>query len=271
VDAHVTELAPRNKLVIKKLLIEKMGFTLPYYREKIYKFYLSKRENKSQTNTLDNLKSRAPFFNKIISDFFPKNKEVKILEIGCGCGSFAYYIKQNGYHNYTGIDSSEEQARVAKKLKIDNIIFANLVDYINNLGNESIDVLLAIDVIEHFTKEELSNLIDNFYRVLRKKGVVISHQPNGEGVFGNAIRYGDFTHELAFTRNSITQIFLSSGFSSVSSYEDKPITHGIKSRIRLFLWNYFVRQFYKFLLLVERGWVDKNTIFTQNFLVVVKK
>lgn len=220
---------------------------------------------------LEGFKSREPFLRKIIKNYFPKNKDIRIVEIGCGHGAFQYFIQKFGYKNSIGVDGSQEQVNLSKKLNIDNIIHGDLVEYIKSLNDNSLDLLIALDVIEHFTKEELSNLVDDMYRVLKKGGLIITHQPNGESILCNSIRYGDFTHEIAFTRNSISQIFLSSGFSGVYSYEDKPIVHGLKSLIRFLLWNYLVRPIYKILIIIETGGVDKEIIMTQNFLTVVTK
>ncbi|NOQ14153.1 MAG: methyltransferase domain-containing protein [Methyloprofundus sp.] len=241
------------------------------YREKIYKSYSSNSGKSLAPESIAGLSSREAFYKNILNNFFPARRDIKILEIGCGYGSFQYFINAAGYTNSLGIDDSEEQVSEAHRLGIKNVTLGNLVAYLKDLENNSLDILIAIDVIEHFTKEELSDLIDDFYRVLKEDGLVITHQPNAEGIFGNGIRYGDFTHELAFTRRSISQIFCSSEFKDVQSFEDKPIAHGLKSFIRLFLWNYFVRPVYKILLSVESGAVDKDIIFSQNFLTVIRK
>jgi cyclopropane fatty-acyl-phospholipid synthase-like methyltransferase len=56
-----------------------------------------------------------------------------------------------------------------------------------------------MDVIEHLTRQELFDLLDSVYRVLAPGGVCLVHVPNAEGLYGMRIRYGDFTHELAFS------------------------------------------------------------------------
>jgi SAM-dependent methyltransferase len=242
------------------------------YREKIYKTYSNNSGRDLAPNALDGLISREPFFNNIIKKYFPVERNVRILEIGCGHGSFGYFIQKLGYKNYIGIDGSKSQVEAAKRLGIKNIILGDLTEYLRILDNSSLDLLLAIDVIEHFKKEELSDLIDEINRVLKKGGTFITHQPNAESPFEGSIRYGDFTHELSFTKASISQIFLSSKFSQVVSYEDKPLAHGVKSSIRLFFWSFLVKPIYKFLLIVESGGGDmKNTILTKNFLTIIKK
>ena len=179
------------------------------YRKKIYKHYSSNSGKNLAPQTIEGFKSRDPFFNNIIKNHFPKDKSISILEIGCGYGSFGYLIQSSGYENYIGVDGSEEQVSEAKRLGI-NIVLGNLVEYLQSLDDDSLDLIIAIDVIEHFKKEELSDLISDMYRVVKNEGRVITHQPNAESPFGSGIRYGDFTHELAFTKSPISQIFLSS-------------------------------------------------------------
>ena len=52
----------------------------------------------------------------------------------------------------------------------------------------------------------------------------------------HALRYGDLTHEMAFTRTSLAQLLLSSGFGAVRCFEDAPVVHGAKSALRWLLW-----------------------------------
>jgi len=240
-------------------------------KETIYSEYYTKRIGRDTPKTLLDLERRRPFYENLIKRFIPKTKTLKILELGCGCGALQYFLVKAGYTNIRGIDNSRELVSVAQNLKIQNIVQADIYDYLRKCEHESIDVLVMIDVLEHFSKEELFELIPLLYRVLRDNGSVITHLPNAESPFGLAVRYGDITHENAFTRVSISQLFLSSGFSSIKSYEDTPIVHGFKSAIRLFLWKIIVRPVFIFILIVESGGVDKNIIFSKNFTSVVKK
>jgi 2-polyprenyl-3-methyl-5-hydroxy-6-metoxy-1,4-benzoquinol methylase len=241
------------------------------YRNRIYQSYSTKRVNKLAPDTVAGFKPREPYLKKIIKEHFPKDKNASILELGCGHGAFQYYITKSGYANSIGIDRSEEQIQEAYRLGIKNVILANLVNHINSVKNNSLDLLIVFDVIEHFTKNELSDLINEFYRVLNQGGKIICHTTNAESPFGFHSREGDFTHEIAFTRESIAQLFLSYGFREVNSFEDKPIPHGMKSWGRYVLWEYFVRNVYRFFTIVETGGCERTAIFSRNFLTVVVK
>jgi SAM-dependent methyltransferase len=138
------------------------------------------------------------------------------------------------------------------------------------LPDASLDVVVAFDVIEHFMRDELLGFVDEVRRVLRPGGRWIIHTPNAESPFGGRMRYGDLTHELAFTRHSIGQLLLSSGFSSVRCFEDTPVPHGVKSAARWVLWKLF-RGVLRLYMAAETGDGDASHIFTQNFLVVAER
>ena len=131
-------------------------------------------------------------------------------------------------------------------------------------------MVVSFDVIEHFTKDELMLLVDRVNRALRRGGKWIIHTTNAESPFGARSRYGDFTHELSFTRRSITQLILSSGFSDVMCYEDAPIFHGFKSAIRWMLWK-IIKLALRLYLAVEAGFDYRESILSQHFLVVAIK
>ena len=82
--------------------------------------------------------------------------------------------------------------------------------------------------------------------------------------------FWDFTHELAFTRTSLAQLLLSSGFSQVTCYEDQPVPHGLKSAVRWVLWKVF-RNLLRLYVAVETGDSGRNAVFSQNLLCVAFK
>lgn len=241
------------------------------YRDKIYRRYSSDRLGRLAPETVEGFRPRAPYFRKLIREYFPAARSAAILEIGCGHGAFLYFMRQAGYVNATGIDDSPEQVQEARRLGIAEVQSADVAEHLKTIPAESLDVLVAFDVIEHFTKEELSGLADEFYRVLRPGGRLITHQPNAEGPFGSFMRHWDFTHETGFTRQSIAQLLLSSSFRKVSSYEDKPVVHGLKSLVRYLLWEFLLRQACRIARIVETGSCDADAIFTLNFLTVAEK
>ena len=240
------------------------------YRMRIYDSYSSARASKLAPVVLAGLRPRSAYLNVLIKRCFPSDKSSVILDIGCGHGAVIHFGKQAGYNNITGIDGSSEQVDAAKQLGIEDVSQCDLIDYLNRLPPASLDCVIAFDVIEHFTRDELIDLIDLVNKVLKPGGRWIIHTPNGESPFSGRMLFGDFTHETLFTRTSLNQVLLSSGFSNVDCYEDAPIVHGAKSFTRLVLWK-LIRLFLRLYLVVETGDAGRNAIFSQNFLAVAYK
>lgn len=239
-------------------------------RERIYNQYVNARQKSLAPETVDGLKQRAPYLRKLIKEHFPPKKDAAILDLGCGHGALIHFACKRGYRNITGIDYSSEQVAEAGRLGIEGVKQGDLMETLRGLPDVSQDVIVAFDVIEHFTKVELVSFVDEVYRVLQEGGKWLIHCPNGESPFCPRILFGDVTHEMAFTRTSIAQILFASGFSAVQLYEDKPVIHGAKSLVRGCLWELF-RLLLRLYLTAETGSGEKECIFSQNFLTVAVK
>lgn len=168
------------------------------YRERIYRRYSSARERVLAPDTLDGFGPRVPFLNRIIRNHFPRDRSAAILDLGCGHGALVYLAHQAGYRNIRAVDGSPEQVAEAKRLGIDGVVQGDLMESLRSLADESQDCIVALDVIEHFTKAELLPFIDEVYRVLRSEGRWIIHTPNAESPFGGRIRYGMETSRMSW-------------------------------------------------------------------------
>lgn len=240
------------------------------YRSRIYHSYVTSRNQPLAPSSLSGLRPRLPYLKRIIRRHFPEEQDAVILELGCGHGALLYALQRAGYRNATGVDGSPEQVGAANNLGIKGVHQGDVMETLSKVEDSSLDVVIAFDLIEHFTKTELIALVDEVYRVLRPFGRWIIHVPNAEGPFGSRMRHLDFTHQLAFTRVSITQLLRASGFSHVACFEDSPVPHGVKSIIRAMFW-----QAIRFLLLlfiaIETGDMNREAIFSQNLLAVAKR
>lgn len=188
------------------------------YRERIYNNYVQARSTPLAPDTTAGLKPRAPYLRRTIERHFPKDRNASILDLGCGYGAVLYFAREAGYTCIWGIDGSPQQVAAALKLGIASVEEGDLMTTLAGIGDSSQDCIVTFDVLEHFTREELIPLVDEVLRVLKHDGRWITHTPNGESPFCGRMRYWDLTHELAFTRTSMAQLLLSSGFSQVQSF-----------------------------------------------------
>ena len=239
-------------------------------RDRVYERYVHARTTALAPETVGQLSSRAPYLRALIRSHFPASRSSNLLDLGCGHGALIYFAREAGYANIAGVDRSPEQVAEAARLGIPGVRLGDSVDALRELPPESLDAVIAFDVVEHLTKAELVVLIDEVLRVLRPSAPWIIHAPNAESPFFGRIRYGDITHEQAFTRVSIAQLLLASGFHEVASYEDLPVVHGAKSAARFLIWK-ISRGLLRLYLAAETGSTDPRVILTQNFLTVARR
>lgn len=240
------------------------------YRDRIYDAYVHARAVPLVQEGRDNLNSRRPYLRAMVRRHFPPDLGSAVLDLGCGHGTVMYFAREAGYQNIRGVDRSPEQVSQAKRLGINSVEEGDLLHTVRNTPDEAFDVVLTFDVIEHLRRDELLALVDGVRRILRPNGRWILHTPNAESPFFGRIRYGDLTHEQAFTRTSMAQLLLSSGFRTFACFEDAPIVHGIKSALRLAIWK-ALRAMMRLYLAAETGSTDSSVILSQNFLVVATK
>lgn len=238
------------------------------YKDRLYTDYVSTHiiPRKGEV-TLDEFKWRSIVYQKQFGKFLPKDKNAKIIDLGSGNGSVIWWLQQNNYANTEGIDISAEQVETGKKLGVQNINQADIKKFLQNKKN-FYNVIFARDVIEHFTKEDIVEILSFCYESLKDNGIIIIQSPNAESPFFGRIRYGDFTHDIAFTTSSLSQLLRMIGFARVKFYPVQPIIYGVKSFVRFILWK-TVEKIYELLLFAEVGRTEK--IVSQCIIAVGKK
>ncbi len=167
-----------------------------------------------------------------------------------------------------GIEVGEEQIAAARRLGIDGVEAADALPFLHAhpLGY---DFIVALDVIEHFTKDEVLEFLDRVHGALRPGGRLLLRTPNADGPYHSWIRYGDFTHEVTFTSRSIGQVLRATGFVEIEVHALEPYVHGLRSAGRRVLW-LGLKQLIRLYLLVEQGTAGSG-IFTTNLCVLASK
>lgn len=180
-----------------------------------------------------------------------------------------FYAREAGYENLRGVDLSQEQVDQARRLGIEGVSCGGLAETLRELEDNSQDLILSLDVIEHLTRDELIPIVDEVRRVLRPDGRWLIKVPNGESPFFGRVRYGDLTHELAFTRHSISALLLASGFSQVESFEWGATPNTPRGFVRWLVWK-GVRAGLRVWLAAESGDTGRHAVFTQTLVAVAR-
>jgi len=102
---------------------------------------------------------------------FPKYKNKRVLEVGCGIGTAAQSFIENGAI-YTGIDLSDKSVEIAnKRMEVFNIkgnIFQGNIEKINEINGTEYDLVYSFGVLHH--TPDIKKSIENIHKMLKPGG-----------------------------------------------------------------------------------------------------
>lgn len=156
-------------------------------------------------------------------EFFPANAE-KVLDVGCGQGTFAVQLK-NKFHTETwGIEYMKEHGEHATKV-LDKVFIGPCESFLDHLPDNYFDVIYFNDVLEHLVDPYM--VLKKMKSKLSDKGIIISSIPNIRYhgslkmyLFDKEWKYTDsgvmdHTHMRFFTKKSIQRMYQDLGFKIV--------------------------------------------------------
>lgn len=133
-------------------------------------------------------------------------KDAKILDIGCGTGTFLYFLKELGYHNVIGLEISPQAVRVAKEelgIEVYNRDFSN-----HNLPHESFDVIVGTALMEHMINPLMA--IKEAAKLLKPGGLIYLNTPDLKAM--NFRRtFFKFVHPYYFTQITLSSLLQQAG------------------------------------------------------------
>lgn len=149
---------------------------------------------------------------RLVEDLEPQNK--KILDIGCGTGSFLGAIKNVGW-NVTGIEPNSK----ARKTAIDDFGI-RVLEGLNQIPQEKFSVITMWHVLEHV--HGLQAQVKKINALLEPKGLAIIAVPNY--ISWDAIHYQSGwaaydvpRHLYHFSPKAIKSLFSENGFEHIQS------------------------------------------------------
>lgn len=205
-------------------------------------------------------------YRRDIRDHLIRRPGARVLDIGCGQGELVRLLREDGY-DASGVDVSAEQVALAHDAGVPTVVLGDFIDVLNTEAS-SLDAVVATDLLEHLTKDEVLRVFDSVRRALRPGGVFIARTPNAISPFSGNLQYSDFTHESVFTPRSVTQIANATGYSTVVVRPCPPVVHGMPSRARAVIWKAFSGVM-KLAIAAETGQLH-GQIVTQNMTFVAR-
>lgn len=105
-------------------------------------------------------------------------RDAKVIDAGCGDGSFLHEMHKLGFSNLVGFDQSPGVAR-AKQLGFGEFHHSSVWDYLSGVessGGSDADALVMVNVLEHVA--EPIELLERLYRALPQHGLLCVTVPN---------------------------------------------------------------------------------------------
>lgn len=113
---------------------------------------------------------RRDIIKSLLSMVFSE-KNIQILDVGCGCGGNFKMLSQFG--KVIGLDKSPEAIKFCQKRGFNNCFLGEAEDI--NFPDQSFDMVVALDLLEHLDDD--NKALKEFYRVLKKGGYVLITAP----------------------------------------------------------------------------------------------
>lgn len=233
------------------------------YRTRIYKEYASRMQDASAVFDEAGAVRWGVAYDTFLKGWLPEKKDAAILDVACGGGKLLYFFKSRGYTNLQGVDISPEQVALSQQVA-GNVVESDAIEFLES-HREKYQLIIGLDIVEHFKKDGVFRFLDACYNALQPDGRLVLQTPNAESPWGMKIRYGDFTHELAFDSNSLKRLLALCGFDKIEARQAGPVVHGVLSLGRFLIWKVIWAALALYNL-VETGSIGSG-IYTRVFLI----
>lgn len=236
-----------------------------YYRDAIYQSYGTTIQSAPESLDENAARRWGKAYAYYLREWMPASRAACIVDLACGYGRLLYFYKERGYSNISGVDISPDQVARARQI-VHDTHEGDVLDFLQVHPGE-FNLISALDLIEHLTKDEVLQFVDSCYKALRPGGRLVLQTPNADSPFAMAIRYGDFTHEVCFSPSMLSRLLTLQGYVQVEAREIGPVpwSYSFASTVRWLAWQ-VLRKCVRAWNLVETGNAGSNVL-TRNFLV----
>jgi len=154
---------------------------------------------------------RAYLYDRIVFPWLPGNKASRVTELACGHGSFLVWLKGHDFREITGVDSSPEQICLARQTGA-TVCEMEGNAWLAGQATESHGAVVAIDLIEHISKDQFMEFLRETHRILAQGGRLILRYPNGDSPLVGRNLFNDITHVWTYTTNCLETLGRMHGF-----------------------------------------------------------
>jgi 2-polyprenyl-3-methyl-5-hydroxy-6-metoxy-1,4-benzoquinol methylase len=151
----------------------------------------------------------ADYFTLEIGPYLQGKPMLRILELGFGNGALLSWLKGQGYM-VSGVEIDDELNLRASALGV--AAFSSLAQALEQLGEGSQDVIVALDVLEHVEPSQLISLVSDCSRLLKSRGLMMARFPNADSPYGRVFQHADITHKNSIGFYMVSQLAGMCGF-----------------------------------------------------------
>lgn len=214
---------------------------------------------------------------RVLPPALPTDLSAPILDVGCGRGYAMQDLAELGYRNVIGIDTDAGQVAFARG---QGLAVALVNDSAVHLAAHPARyaAILLMDVLEHVPRNRQPDFLRALANALRPGGVLICTVPNAASAIASYWLHNDYTHEWAFTDDSLAGVLEQCGFAIVRC---GPVEFFPRPRFlfwlptpRAVVWwlRCLVRARQRLTFIAELGWTRGRAIsLTPNLLAVATK
>jgi len=160
-------------------------------------------------------------YDRLLSKYLETYKDKKVVEIACGSGIFMRYLRNRGFVETLGIDIADQNVDICISQGF-KVIKADALKWLASQPTESVDVIVAIDFIEHIDKQAFVDFLDTVHSVLSPNGLFIARGPCGDSPFFGLNFYNDITHETVFTSTALRVTMLLCNMEVIELIDEYP-------------------------------------------------
>lgn len=129
-----------------------------------------------------------------------------VVDLGCGDGDFIILLLEQGIEAI-GVDSDEKAFRAAKEKNLP-IVFQDVVTYLREMPDNSVDGIFSAHLVEHLPYQIVLELIQQSYRVLRPSGRLLLATPDPRTLFSHLEMFYLHYGHVSFYHPRLLSFFL---------------------------------------------------------------
>jgi 2-polyprenyl-3-methyl-5-hydroxy-6-metoxy-1,4-benzoquinol methylase len=242
----------------------------------IAKLDYTRHYKKWHSDTPQHIEGSKRFYQRLLSPFLPQEKNIQILDVGCGMGFTMLALQDLEYSVVEGIDIDDGQIKSCLDKGLDVTHVDDSANYLSK-KLDTYDMIIALDVIEHLPHSEQLGFARAIQSAIKPGGKLICTVPNANSTLANRWRYIDWTHYISFTEHSLDFLLFNAGFDDIQVFEMeffKPRLIALLRPSTLVQWLLFktARAFRRFEMIAELGHVQGQSVpLSLNLLATAEK